>query len=378
MKGFCAFGLSVVLIGCSAAPAGGGGDPAPGSDRAGATGTGGSKATGGAPGSGGTPGGGATGSGGGPIDEPGAPDAASGTGGATPATGSGGNPGSDGGAAPTGDDAAAAPPPAAGPPCPADRKLVFRLNLADPDWNGGAAGVEAIMKKLGTASMAGAGNASVVPDGEHVHALKVLYPKGSGSTACVEEKACPVAGGMAFRVPLPQGNTITSAVLSYWVKFDPAFEWVKGGKLPGLCGGECATGGRDVEPDRFSIRYMWRGGNAAEIYAYLTNPPNPGYGLDMGLGSWHWQNDGKWHQIQEELILNTANNNDGIIRVWYDTPTTGKPNFEQKNLKYYDRVKFPNLGIDKLIFSTFHGGHDASWAPKKDVVAYFADVQVCQ
>jgi hypothetical protein len=234
------------------------------------------------------------------------------------------------------------------------------------------------MKKMGTASMYGAGNASVVPDPDHTHALKVVYPKGSGSGACVEEKACPVTGGLVFRAPLPDGGAITSAVLSYWVKFDPGFEWVKGGKLPGLCGGECATGGRDVSPDRFSIRYMWRGGPAGEVYAYLTNPPNPGYGLDLGVGSWQWQNDGKWHQIQEELILNTANNNDGIIRVWYDKPLTDKPNFEQKNLKYYDRVKYPNLGIDKLIFSTFHGGHDASWAPKKDVVAYFADVQICR
>jgi hypothetical protein len=336
----------------------------------------GSSTSGGHPGAGAGTGGGA-GSGGSidPGDLP-IPDAAAGSGGA---------PGSDAGTGPlpTADAGApadndASPPPASAAACPGDRKLVFALDLADPDWNGGAAGVEAIMHKLGTASMAGAGNASVVPDPEHGRALKVVYPKGSGSTACVEEKACPVAGGMAFRVPLPEGNTITSAVLSYWVKFDPSFEWVKGGKLPGLCGGECATGGRDVSPDRFSIRYMWRGGNAAEIYAYLTNPPNPGYGLDMGLGSWHWENDGKWHQIQEELILNTGNNKDGVIRVWYDRPLTDKPNFEQKNLTYYDRVKYPNLGIDKLIFSTFHGGHDASWAPKKDVVAYFTGVQVCR
>jgi hypothetical protein len=41
-------------------------------------------------------------------------------------------------------------------------------------------------------------------------------------------------------------------------------------------------------------------------------------------------------------------------------------------------VKYPDLGIDKLIFSTFHGGNDAAWSPKKDVHAYFADFQLCR
>jgi hypothetical protein len=262
--------------------------------------------------------------------------------------------------------------------CPAGRNLAWRLDLTDPNWNGGAKGVEAALLALGALPMYGQDHASVIKDPEHGDTIKVVYPVGSGSSACVDEKSCSSAGGFVFRAPLPDGGNIKSALLSYWVKFDTGFDWVKGGKLPGLCGGECATGGREVDPDRFSIRYMWRGGPAAEVYAYLTNPPNPGYGLDLGVGSWRWEADGKWHQIQLELILNTGNAKDGIIRVWYDQPTTAKPNFEQKNLTYYDRVKFPNLGIDKLIFSTFHGGHDASWSPRKESTAYFADFQLCR
>ena len=367
----CAVGLWLALAGCT--PSGGDprGLPGPGSER---------------PDRGGAPAAGSGGAAGAPAPAP-----HPGSGGASvPIDDPSDEPvlrdaGASGGAAGTGDATAPAPaldaagaPPATSSACPAGRNLVFHLDFTDPNWNGGADGVEAALRGLGTASMAGPANVSVMPDPEHGNALKVVYPKGSGSNACVQAKACPGTGGIAFRAPLPEGNAITSAVLSYWVKFDPGFEWVKGGKLPGLCGGECATGGLEVLPDRFSIRYMWRGGNSGEVYAYLSNPPNPGYGLDMGLGSWHWQNDGKWHQISEELILNTGNNNDGVIRVWYDRPLTGPPNFEQKNLKYYDRTKYPNLGIDKLIFSTFHGGHDASWAPKKDVVAFFADVQVCR
>lgn len=46
------------------------------------------------------------------------------------------------------------------------------------------------------------------------------------------------------------------------VAFDPTFDWVKGGKLPGLYGAApnataICTGGNH-EPDCFSARLMWR------------------------------------------------------------------------------------------------------------------------
>jgi len=260
--------------------------------------------------------------------------------------------------------------------CPPGRKLLFHLNLADSRWNCGAPGVQAAVAAMGSTVMAGAANASVVEDPEYGRALAVVYPAESGSITCVARKRCAVHGGLVFRVPLPGGHTISSAWLSYRVKFEPGFEWVKGGKLPGLCGGGCATGGRRVEPDRFSIRYMWRAGGEATVYTYLGNPPGSGRGLPVG--SWRWQADGRWHQVQQELILNTGNHDDGVIRVWYDRALADPPSFERTDLRYYDRVRFPELGIDKLIFSTFHGGQDASWSPSRDVRAYFTDLTVCR
>ena len=369
---------AVVLVACvSKDPAptepgpapGSGGSPAGSGGRAGSSG-GGAGSGGGGAGGGGAGGGGIAGTGG--------------------KAGTGGNAGT-GGSVPSGDTAgeAASPPasdagPATLPPpgnsvCPAGRKLAFHLDFTDPRWGQGKEGVIAAMAALGTMPMDdGPEHTTVVADPERGNALKVRYPAGSGSIACKADKQCVTSGCLVFRIPLPDGPNIKSALLSYWVKFDTGFEFVRGGKLPGLCGGACATGGRDVETDRFSIRYMWRSGGEAQVYSYLTNPPNPGYGLDMGVGSWRWQADGKWHHIQEELILNTGNAKDGIIRVWYDKPTSAKPTFEQNNLTYYDRVKYPDLGIDKLIFSTFHGGNDAAWSPRKDVHAYFADFQLCR
>jgi hypothetical protein len=43
------------------------------------------------------------------------------------------------------------------------------------------------------------------------------------------------------------------------MRFGPNFEWVRGGKLPGLCGAECLTGCKEVSGlDGFSARHMWR------------------------------------------------------------------------------------------------------------------------
>jgi hypothetical protein len=219
---------------------------------------------------------------------------------------------------------------------------------------------------------------SVVPDAERGRALHVRYPPGSGSQDCVDLKQCSSAGGVVFFLPLPDGGAIKSAFLSYWVKFDPAFQWVRGGKLPGLCGHGCPIAGAKVGPDRFSLRYMWRKGGEGEVYSYLTYPPNSVYGLEMGTGSWTWSTDGAWHHIQEELVLNGGNANDGVVRVWYDKPATAAPDFEQKNLRYYDRTKYPELGIDTFVFTTFHGGHDRSWSPTMESVAEFADFQLCR
>src|SRR4029434_11179213 len=112
----------------------------------------------------------------------------------------------------------------------------------DPNWAGGKAGVDAALAALGTTAMARAANVSVVSDPAHGNALKIVYPAKSGSIACVMDNQCVTEGGLVFRAPLPQGNTIASVLLSYWLKFDKDFDWVKGGKLPGLCGGECPTG----------------------------------------------------------------------------------------------------------------------------------------
>lgn len=64
------------------------------------------------------------------------------------------------------------------------------------------------------------------------------------------------------------GSVFNSMLLSYEVAFDSDFNWVKGGKLPGLRGGPsvdgCAGGAEPNGTDCFSSRLMWRTKAAGE------------------------------------------------------------------------------------------------------------------
>jgi hypothetical protein len=57
-------------------------------------------------------------------------------------------------------------------------------------------------------------------------------------------------------------------LLSYEIAFEAGFDWVKGGKLPGLRGGlnstGCSGGNQANGQDCFSFRVMWRENGSGE------------------------------------------------------------------------------------------------------------------
>jgi hypothetical protein len=160
--------------------------------------------------------------------------------------------------------------------------------------------------------------------------------------------------------------------LSYWVRFDAKFQFVKGGKLPGLCGGDCPSGGDQTNGQSgWSMRYMWRAYGAGEEYGYILPPE--AYGTELGLGAWTF-GLGKWHHIEEQITLNDAGKSNGVARVWYDRSSSGaRPDFEASNLVYRS---VSSLVIDRIFFSTFFGGHDATWATPLATYIDFAQFEL--
>jgi hypothetical protein len=246
--------------------------------------------------------------------------------------------------------------------CPPNRAVIWRSRFEEPNWL-------ATWDPRARFSF-GEKNVEVTTDARFGAVLRVHYPAGSSSSSYAHQ-GHPV-GGAEFKATLPGASDASSIFVSYWLKFDATFRWVRGGKLPGVCGGDCPSGGAFVSGEGgWSVRSMWRAGGAGELYAYML--PARAYGTEIGLGRWAFTTGG-WHRIAEELILNAAGQADGVSRVWYDADPSAPPTFEARGLTF----RRDATGATTLFFSTFFGGHDGSWATPVDTFVDFADFVACR
>lgn len=89
--------------------------------------------------------------------------------------------------------------------------------------------------------------------------LRVTYPKGGyGSSA---------SGAQFYSLWNSTGDAFKTMLLTYEVAFDLTFDWVRGGKLPGLRGGpnpNACGGGSLSDGACFSTRIMWRASGDGE------------------------------------------------------------------------------------------------------------------
>ncbi|MFQ3787750.1 polysaccharide lyase [Halomonas sp. A29] len=185
--------------------------------------------------------------------------------------------------------------------------------------------------------------------------LRVHYPAGTSSPG--ED---PV-GGAGFYSDPPSIKGADRACLSYMVRFPTDFDFVRGGKLPGLYGGEAPSGGEDVDGTTgFSMRLMWREEGEGELYPYVVGFE----GDSVGRGSWRFPL-GQWVTIEQEIVLNDPGQENGIVRLWVD----GRPVLEQQNVVYRTT---PAITIDGLMFSTFFGGTGEGWRTPRDQYVDFA------
>ncbi|AFZ42660.1 hypothetical protein PCC7418_0429 [Halothece sp. PCC 7418] len=205
---------------------------------------------------------------------------------------------------------------------------------------------------------------TVEPTQEFEKILRVYYPAHSASPT-VARKGFPLGGAQFYgTLNLPPQDAL---LLSYYVRFPNHFQFVKGGKLPGLFGGQGNSGGEIPDgSDGFSTRYMWREQGKGEIYAYL--PTSQNYGTSIGRGRWRFQRN-QWYHLQQKIILNQPHQANGVIQVWVN----GKEVIHQKDVIFRTTDE---LKIDGILFSTFFGGGDSSWATPEDTYADFADFSV--
>lgn len=172
--------------------------------------------------------------------------------------------------------------------------------------------------------------------------------------------------------------------LTYKVFVPDDFDYVKGGKMPGIiwAGG---AGGRSWKRGG-SARVMWRRGGTVVGYLYLSTtvgsydgtPHNPmmraqdprfndivhhtnGAGLDV------WRHEdkplrlvrGQWNTIKMRVKLNTKGRADGVLSL--------RVNKDKKRFKGIQFVRDPDeLPLDGLQLSSWYGGGSKDYAPRTE------------
>lgn len=190
--------------------------------------------------------------------------------------------------------------------------------------------------------------------------MKVFYPSGTFDPATMKRFGWRY-GGAGLRSALIPGQ-LDCVFFRYLVKFADNFQFVRGGKLPGLYGGKGIVSG--VMPngyDGFTSRYMWVERGGGSIYAYL--PTSVTWGTYLGKGKFTFQ-PGVWHTLQQQVVLNAPGRTNGVIRVWLD----GKLVVNEQNLRFRDTS---TLHLTGIYFDTFFGGNDRSWATPVDTSIEF-------
>lgn len=91
-------------------------------------------------------------------------------------------------------------------------------------------------------------------------ALQLVYPAYS-----VNPSSKSPGGAEFYASPLNLSDA-KNVTMEYSVYFPVDFDWVKGGKLPGLYGGHTGCSGGAAAEDCFSTRLMWRQGGAGELF----------------------------------------------------------------------------------------------------------------
>ena len=164
-------------------------------------------------------------------------------------------------------------------------------------------------------------------------------------------------------------NQIT---FEYNVLFENGFEWSKGGKLPGLRGGNkiiSTTGCVRPQPiNAWSFRLMW--GPMGTITMYTYDQKRNEQNIPCGISNYSKVpvlSIGKWINIKIYMKVNNQQNK-GVAKLVINN----------KLISYRSNITWCplNTTIDHIYFSTFYGGDDISWAPRNSTFIRFINPRI--
>ncbi|MGB0849386.1 MAG: polysaccharide lyase [Thiolinea sp.] len=196
-------------------------------------------------------------------------------------------------------------------------------------------------------------------------------PKNSGNNVLRVKYPANVVGpwhsGSQFFAHLPAANEYW---LTYKVRFQPGFDFKKGGKLPGLGSGDgrYAGGRKPYNGDGWTSRLMWlEDGRIVPYLYYVGMPKSSRFGH-------HWPVDarikrGQWQEITQRVRVNSPGQRNGLYEIWLD----GRLVTRRSDMVWRYGNKAP---VNAFFFSTFHGGAGLDWAPRWDSYIDFDDISI--
>ena len=157
----------------------------------------------------------------------------------------------------------------------------------------------------------------------------------------------------------------TAACLSYKVFLPADFAFDQGGTLPGLFG--ATINGQYGDTPSFGANLSWQAGGAPRFYLKIKSEKDERtaafntYDRTLPLG--------RWINVEQELVLNTPNQPDGVARLWLD----GKLETEVKQV---DIRATADVAISGVAGDIFFGGSATHGKAPKDATIWLSAFDV--
>lgn len=200
-------------------------------------------------------------------------------------------------------------------------------------------------------------------------ALEITLKKANAKMSA--EEAGEDKSGLGFTWLPRQLETAAAACLSYSIWTPPEFGHGTGGLLPGLAGGrpEDLTGTSEASAARpFATHMQWRADGSLSILAATPDSDRKGTPLDST--GYTRLEPGRWMRIEQEILLNTPGERNGVLRVWVD----GKLKVERTDVVYRTSPEQRLLGVSAEIHYTRNG---IGWGPSpKDTVLRISPLEL--
>jgi hypothetical protein len=155
---------------------------------------------------------------------------------------------------------------------------------------------------------------------DRVAAVLAVNLSGAATRTAAGASRAPGAG---FEWMPQSAGPVAAACASYALKLDGTFDFAAGGRLPGLLGGP--SGSARTAPEAFSVRLGWDSNGAIDVVGQI---PAGGSSRITNERDRVELPRGRWFTVDQEIILNTPGQSDGIVRVWLD----GNLRFENRGL----------------------------------------------